>query len=70
MKIGYVRVSKQEQNEALQIDARDAKRVVKSGLLTRLLVQKRSEKDWPKPWRICGQGIYSWCGRWIGQDAR
>ncbi len=31
MKIGYVRVSKQEQHEALQIDARDAKPDVRNG---------------------------------------
>ncbi len=30
-KIGYVRVSKQEQQEALQIDARHMKRVVRNG---------------------------------------
>ncbi len=32
MKIGYVRVSKQEQHEALQIDARHAKQAVRNGL--------------------------------------
>jgi DNA invertase Pin-like site-specific DNA recombinase len=35
MKIGYVRVSKQEQHEALQIDARHAKLAVTNGLWTR-----------------------------------
>ncbi len=55
MKIGYVRVSKQEQHEALQIDARHAKRAVKNGSLIRLPGRKRNAKAWTRLWPTCGK---------------
>ena len=68
MKIGYVRVSKQEQHEALQIDALKEAGCEK-WFLDKITGSKAERKGLTRLWRMCGQGIRSWCGNWIVQGA-
>src|SRR5438445_11409180 len=68
MKIGYVRVSKQEQHEALQIDALKEAGCEK-WFLDKMTGSKAERKGWMKRWPICEQEIHWWYGSWIEQDA-
>ncbi|GHO61694.1 hypothetical protein KSC_005860 [Ktedonobacter sp. SOSP1-52] len=61
MKIGYIRVSKQEQNEALQRDALKEAGCEKY-FSDKMTDQPLNAKAWRIPWRLSGQETPWWSG--------
>ncbi len=69
MKIGYVRVSKQEQHEALQIDALKEAGCEK-WFVDKITGSKAERKGLDEALTYLRPGRRWWCGSWIGQGAR
>jgi Resolvase, N terminal domain len=69
MKVGYVRVSREEQHLELQLDA------LKAAGCEQIFTEKiksvrTSARNWSRRSNMCGQVIHSWSGGWIGSVAR